>query len=49
MSSETMASKPVSLIGLPYLMGTRMFNFGYQMAKGPMLLLADWNAPAAMP
>lgn len=25
-----------------------MFNFGYQMAKGPVLLLADQHAPAAM-
>ncbi len=48
MAKAPISSLPVSLIGLPYLMGTRMFNFGYQMAKGPVLLLDDRNAPAAM-
>jgi arginase len=48
MTSPTISKIPVSLIGLPYLMGTRLFNFGYQMAKGPELLLAPENAPKAM-
>ncbi|ACM31271.1 arginase [Agrobacterium rhizogenes] len=39
---------PVSLIGLPYLMGSRGPNLGYQMAQGPRILLAPEKAPAAM-
>ncbi|MGV2052382.1 arginase family protein [Agrobacterium sp. 22-209-1] len=39
---------PVSLIGLPYLMGSKGPNLGYQMAQGPRVLLAAENAPAAM-
>ncbi|SDR63406.1 arginase [Rhizobiales bacterium GAS113] len=48
MASQAISKQPVSLIGLPYLMGTRAPNSGYQMAQGPLLLLASENAPAAV-
>lgn len=38
----------VTLIGLPYLMGSKGPNAGYQMAQGPRVLLAPDNVPAAM-
>lgn len=37
---------PISLIGLPYLMGTREVNAGYHMAHGPRVLLQDEHVPA---
>jgi arginase len=39
-------SEPVSLIGLPYLMGTRALNDGYHMAHGPRVLLSQDQVPA---
>jgi hypothetical protein len=39
---------PVSLIGLPYLMGTRAQNSMYGMAQGPIRMLEEQNAPAAL-
>ncbi|QAA98375.1 arginase (plasmid) [Agrobacterium tumefaciens] len=44
----TNVKSAVSLIGLPYLMGTRAPNAGYKMAQGPVVLLQESNAPAAM-
>lgn len=41
-----MTKTPVSLIGLPYLMGTRTVNAGYHMAKGPLVLLDEAATPA---
>jgi arginase len=42
----TKRSEPVSLIGLPYLMGTRALNDGYHMAHGPRVLLSQEQVPA---
>lgn len=42
------SSVPVSLIGLPYLMGTRAPNSMYGMARGPVVLLESQNVPAAL-
>lgn len=39
---------PVSLIGLPYLMGTRAENSMYGMAQGPVRMLETQNAPTAL-
>ncbi|URK86402.1 arginase family protein (plasmid) [Rhizobium sp. RCAM05350] len=38
----------VTLIALPYLMGTRAPNASYQMARGPLELTAPDAAPAAL-
>jgi len=46
--SDTASSVPVSLIGLPYLMGTRELNTMYGMAQGPVVLLEPQNAPKAL-
>lgn len=44
----TTSSTPVSLIGLPYLMGKRAPGTGYQMAEGPERLLADDSLPHSL-
>jgi arginase len=43
-----MKADAVTLIGLPYLMGSRAPNAGYDMARGPVVLLSPENAPAAL-
>lgn len=42
------ANEPVSVIGLPYLMGTRAPGVFYQMARGPEVLLSADALPAAL-
>ena len=44
----TKTSAPISLIGLPYLMGKRAPGTGYQIAAGPDRLLASDALPAAL-
>lgn len=39
---------PVSLIGLPYQFGRRADDHGYQMARGPEILLAPGAVPTAV-
>lgn len=41
MTSQQSAQKTIALIGLPYLMGRRAPGEGYQMARGPEVLLQD--------
>lgn len=45
---DTRSSHPITLVGLPYLMGTRAANPSYQMAQGPRVLLAPDAGPAAL-
>jgi arginase len=42
----THLDEPISLIGLPYQFGRRADEHGYQMARGPEVLLADDAAPS---
>lgn len=48
MSSKPYSDQAVTLIALPYLMGTRAPNASYQMAQGPLMLMAPDAAPAAV-
>lgn len=48
MSSDPARSVPISLIGLPYMCGTRAPNAGYSFALGPTVLLDDQNVPSAI-
>lgn len=41
-------SMPVSLIGLPYLLGSSADNLMYSMAQGPRVLFASENGPSAL-
>lgn len=45
---ETQNATPISVIGLPYLMGTRAPGVYYQMAAGPERLLDPAALPAAL-
>ncbi|SCB36522.1 arginase family protein [Rhizobium hainanense] len=48
MPNESLRNIPISLIGLPYMEGTRQPNAGYSFALGPTVLLEATNVPAAM-
>lgn len=46
MTNEAKSTVPVSLIGLPYLMGTRQVQVNNHMARGPRVLLDENAVPA---